>query len=193
MKTTKEKILFESLKLFAQNGYEAVSVRDIAGRLGITQGALYRHFGSKREIFESILRRMEERDRENASEDRVPEKTFAETPEEYRKTSIRNLKQFTLSMFRYWTEDPFASAFRRMLTLEQYRTPEMSALYRQYFGGGVLEYVTDLFRANGIPCPTDAALRFYSPFYFLLNRSDSPEDGKNALRELKKHLKGFLP
>lgn len=40
MSDTKEKILHESLRLFARNGYEAVSCSDIAGVLGITKGAL---------------------------------------------------------------------------------------------------------------------------------------------------------
>ena len=35
MADTKERILQAALKLFAENGYEAVSVRDIAGELDI--------------------------------------------------------------------------------------------------------------------------------------------------------------
>ncbi len=42
-------------------------------------------------------------------------------------------------MFRYWTEEEFPSCFRRMLTLEQYRSAEMSALYQQYLAAGPLE------------------------------------------------------
>lgn len=38
---TKEKILVTALRLFAVYGYEAVSVSQIAGELGITKGALY--------------------------------------------------------------------------------------------------------------------------------------------------------
>lgn len=46
-KTTKEDILIVALHLFARDGYEAVSVSQIAGELGMTKGALYRHFESK--------------------------------------------------------------------------------------------------------------------------------------------------
>ena len=60
MKDTKEKILESALKLFAADGYEAVSVSMIAGELGITKGALYRHYKNKRDIFGSILKRMEQ-------------------------------------------------------------------------------------------------------------------------------------
>ncbi|WP_337425532.1 helix-turn-helix domain-containing protein [Gallintestinimicrobium sp.] len=56
-KTTKEDILIVALHLFARDGYEAVSVSQIAGELGMTKGALYRHYESKRvrEIFLNIL------------------------------------------------------------------------------------------------------------------------------------------
>ena len=43
MKNTKEAILDTALHLFARDGYEAVSVSQIAGSLGMTKGALYRH------------------------------------------------------------------------------------------------------------------------------------------------------
>lgn len=52
---TKEKILVAALRLFAVNGYEAVSVSQIAGELGITKGALYKHYKNKRDIFNCIF------------------------------------------------------------------------------------------------------------------------------------------
>ena len=52
---TKEKILVTALRLFAVYGYEAVSVSRIAGELGITKGALYKHYKNKRDIFNCIF------------------------------------------------------------------------------------------------------------------------------------------
>ena len=46
-KNTKEKILEEALKLFAQSGYMGTSMNDIASRLGVTKAALYKHYKSK--------------------------------------------------------------------------------------------------------------------------------------------------
>lgn len=66
MKDTRENILLVSLRLFAQEGYEAVSVSQIAGELGLTKGALYRHYANKQAIFESILQKMEQLDAERA-------------------------------------------------------------------------------------------------------------------------------
>ena len=39
-KNTKEKILEEALKLFAQSGYMGTSMNDIASKLGVTKAAL---------------------------------------------------------------------------------------------------------------------------------------------------------
>ena len=50
MTNTKEKILIIALRLFAIHGYEAVSVSQIAGELGMTKGALYKHYKNKRDI-----------------------------------------------------------------------------------------------------------------------------------------------
>ena len=55
MSKTKEKILLTALRLFAQDGYEAVSMSKIAGELGITKGALYKHYKNKRDIFDTIF------------------------------------------------------------------------------------------------------------------------------------------
>lgn len=66
MTDTKERILQTALRLFAEDGYEAVSVSTIAGELGMTKGALYKHYKNKQDIFDSIVARMEQRDAEQA-------------------------------------------------------------------------------------------------------------------------------
>ena len=70
--TTKEDILIVALHLFARDGYEAVSVSQIAGELGMTKGALYRYFESKRDIFDHIVKRMEQGDGEQAESHDMP-------------------------------------------------------------------------------------------------------------------------
>lgn len=61
-KNTKEKILEEALKLFAQSGYMGTSMNEIASRLGVTKAALYKHYSSKQEILDSIVERMNQMD-----------------------------------------------------------------------------------------------------------------------------------
>ena len=88
MRNTKEQILLTALELFAREGFDAVSVRDIAAALGLSKGALYRHYQSKREIFESILRRMERRDAQQARDRDLPEETAEQTPAAYQGASL---------------------------------------------------------------------------------------------------------
>ena len=59
MADTKRVILEEAVKLFARDGYEAVSVEMIAEAVGIKAPSLYKHYKSKRDIFDHILREME--------------------------------------------------------------------------------------------------------------------------------------
>ena len=66
MSETRERILMTALRLFARDGYEAVSVSAIAGELGMTKGALYKHYKNKRDIFNSIVERMYQIDAERA-------------------------------------------------------------------------------------------------------------------------------
>lgn len=173
MKDTKEQIMREALRLFARDGYEAVSVSDIAGVLGITKGALYRHYGSKRDIFEHILRRMENDDFAGAEEHSLPTAELCEENEaEYRKVSPESLAEFAKTQFVYWTEDEFAADFRRMLTLEQYRDPEMSGLFGQYLGAGPLSYVEEILRSLGYPSPEMSAVRFYAPMFLFYSLHD---------------------
>ena len=55
--STKERILRIALELFAQNGYLGTSMNDIAGQLGFTKAALYKHYASKQEILDKIVER----------------------------------------------------------------------------------------------------------------------------------------
>lgn len=176
MGDTKERILQVALELFARKGYEAVSVSDIAGALGLTKGALYRHFENKRAIFDGILRRMEQQDAQEARDHDLPEGTTETDAAAYEAASLDDVVHFSKAMFRYWTEDPFAAPFRRMLTVEQYRSPEMSGLYQQYLAAGPMGYVADLFRSLGIPDPARRAAKFYGPMFLLYSVYDGAED-----------------
>ncbi len=67
MKTTKEEIIFESLKLFAKYGYDGVSTSMIANKLKIVKSALYKHFKNKEDIFNSIIIKISNDDFNNAT------------------------------------------------------------------------------------------------------------------------------
>ena len=70
---TKKRILETALELFAQNGYLGTSMNDVAGQLGFTKAALYKHYTSKQEILDKIVERMNKMDYERAESYEMPE------------------------------------------------------------------------------------------------------------------------
>ena len=176
MGNRKEEILIVALHLFARDGYEAVSVSQIAGELDMTKGALYRHYKSKRDIFDCIVQRMEQQDGEQARRNEVPEESIEKVPEEYQNVSVEDFVGYSKSMFEYWTEDDFASSFRKMLTIEQFRSEEMQNLYQQYLVSGPAEYVKDLFKNMEIKNPEENAVKFYANMFFYYSMYDGAAD-----------------
>ena len=188
MSNRKEEILIVALHLFARDGYEAVSVSQIAGELDMTKGALYRHYKSKRDIFDSIVKRMEQQDSEQARENEVPEESIEKTPEEYQNVSLDDFVKYSKSMFEYWTEDDFASSFRKMLTIEQFRSEEMQKLYQQYLVSGPAGYVKDLFKNMKIKDPEENAVKFYANMFFYYNVYDGAADKAKAKCQFEQML-----
>lgn len=189
MSNRKEEILIVALHLFARDGYEAVSVSQIAGELAMTKGALYRHYKSKRDIFDCIVKRMEQQDRDQASEHDMPEDEREKMPEQYETVSLDDFAKYSKSMFEYWTEDDFASSFRKMLTIEQFRSEEMQKLYQQYLAAGPASYVKDLFESMGIADSAEKAIRFYAMMHFYYSVYDGAEDKEQVKEEFETALK----
>ena len=185
MSNRKEEILIVALHLFARDGYEAVSVSQIAGELGMTKGALYRHYKSKRDIFDCIVQRMEQQDREQASDYDMPEEDREEMPEKYEAVSLDDFAEYSKSMFEYWTEDDFASSFRKMLTIEQFRSGEMQKLYQQYLAAGPVSYVKDLLESMGIAEAKDRAVKFYAVMYLYYSVYDGADDKEKVKEEFE--------
>lgn len=183
MRNRKEEILTVALHLFARDGYEAVSVSKIAGKLDMTKGSLYRHYKSKRDIFDCIVNRMEQQDGEQASDYDMPEEDKERMPEKYEEVSLDDFIKYSKSMFEYWTEDDFASSFRKMLTIEQFRSEEMQKLYQQYLVSGPASYVKDLFESMGMIDAKEKADRFYAVMYFYYSIYDGTDDKERVKEE----------
>ena len=179
MTNTNEKILIIALRLFAIHGYEAVSVSQIAGELGMTKGALYKHYKNKRDIFNRIFEYVCQLDVERSQKTGVPEKEFSEMPEAFSHVSPGSLRDYMKSQFHYWSEDEIACNFRKMLTLEQYKSEEMNKLYQKVFVSGPLDYIEKLLnemvknRTDGSLSPKSLAIELFSPFYLFLSMSDA--------------------
>lgn len=55
MKATRERIINAAKDLFEQNGYAATTTRAIAERAGVSEVTLFRHFETKRNLFEQTV------------------------------------------------------------------------------------------------------------------------------------------
>lgn len=57
MKTvaTRQKILDAAVVLVSEKGYQGATTREIAKKAGVTELTLFRHFGTKEQLFESLL------------------------------------------------------------------------------------------------------------------------------------------
>ena len=202
MKTNKEEILLTALKLFAESGFEAVSTSMIAGKLGITKGALYRHYKSKQEIFNSIIEKMFEQDEKQAEETNVPVREYEEDAESYEHTSLEDLCEFVNNQYGYWIENEFALYFRRMITLEQYRNEDMKKLYRDMLSLGPVKYSEDLFRemikSGRLNAKAEKlgarnlAILLYAPLQLSIQLYDADEKDNEKIRsDLRKITKEF--
>ena len=184
-KNTKEKILEEALKLFAQSGYMGTSMNEIALRLGVTKAALYKHYSSKQEILDSIVERMNQMDAKRAKE--------YDVIAGYKNIALEKIRRFTKVQFLHWTEEEFSCCFRKMLTLEQYREPKMAKLYQNYLAEGPLRYMEAVF-SGIVESGEDAkqlAMDFYGPIFLLYSIYDGAENKQEVVKQVEEHVEKF--
>ena len=158
----------------------------------MTTGALYRHYKSKRDIFDCIVERMEQGDSKQAAKYNMPEDDKASMPDQYKTVSLEEFVEYSKSMFAYWTEDDFASSFRKMLTIEQFRSEEMQKLYQQYLVAGPASYVKALFESIGIVNAKDKAARFYAVMHFYYSLYDGAADKEKVKVEFVSAIKSLV-
>ena len=191
---TKERILETALELFAQSGYLGTSMSDIAKDLGITKGALYKHYTSKQEILNSIVERMNKMDYERAEEYEMPETEPDGFAEAYLKTPIEKIRTYSMAQFAHWTKEPFSSNFRKMLTLEQYRDPKLAQLYHDYLATGPTKYMAAIFRklTDSDDAAMQLALEFYGPMFLLYSVYDGANEKESVAPMLCAHIDRFI-
>jgi len=191
---TKARILETALELFARKGYLGTSMSDIAGQLGFTKAALYKHYASKQEILDKIVARMNEMDDARAKEYEMPEAALRDFPEAYLGAPVEKIRSYSRAQFDHWTKDTFCTNFRKMLTLEQYRDPKLGQFYQDYLAGGPLAYMQSIFRelTDSDETAMQLALEFYGPIYLLYSVYDGAQDKVAVSTMLEEHIDRFI-
>ena len=185
-RNTREEILDVALSLFSTKGYDATSLSDISSMLGISKAALFKHFDSKEEILDSIIKMMDAEDRNRAGDMKVPEYSKSERDNEYRDINKRDFISYALSQFEYWTENKRASEYRKFLSLERLGREELSVKWDENFVTGPLSYTKDVMEGLGIEEYEKKAMRLWSMMflsYFLCDRGEDEEVLKKNLKE----------
>ena len=197
-KNTKEIILFESLKLFADKGYDGVTVRDIAAEVGIKQSSLYKHYKSKQEIFDTLVDTMQLRFRDASTSFQLPNGELEEMAKKYATGGNEILKKISSEIFHFYLQDPYASQFRKMLSIEKYKNKEIDRIYREVYIDTAISYQAALFDEmikQGFMRQTNPevmALQFFAPIFLLLNKYDGiAQKEKEAIEMLEKHIEQF--
>lgn len=196
---TKQKILDKALELFSTQGYDSVSVGEIAKAVGIKAPSLYNHFPGKQAIFDAIVESTAaqyeaDTDRidihvQNAKQD-IP--VFTEITADALFEKVRQI-------FEYSLHNETISRFRRMMTIEQFRSPELAALYSRRYVERILRYHAGIFRAliaSGEICAEDPdalAMMYVSPVLTLIGICDrQPEREPECLEKLQNHVQLFF-
>lgn len=197
MNDTKDRILDESLILFSERGYGEVSINDIADAVGIKGPSVYKHFGSKREIFDSIVSMMSDRyDRMVKSLD-IDGTDPCKDSDFFNNVDEDRLVEMGRSLFLYFLEGDNNSEFRRMLSIGRYSDPELDRIYHQQYIDLPLAYQMEIFRRmlqhNRVDGdPGSMALEFYSPMFVLLMSCDTdPSRKQTALESVERHIREF--
>ena len=195
---TKERILHQALRLFSQKGYDAVSVEQIAIAVGIKAPSLYKHFKSKQEIFDAIFEETARRYEDFTDSISVHVEDSEQDVAVFEKITEDDLVQKVKSLIEYSLHDEYVSRFRRMMTIEQFRSPELSELYSRRYVEQIHDYHSGLFTkmiAAGVLADEDPvilAMMYDAPILVLLGECDRhPDKEKECLKTLEAHVRLF--
>ncbi|MGN0818445.1 MAG: TetR/AcrR family transcriptional regulator [Candidatus Coproplasma sp.] len=191
---TKRDILNAALNLFSTQGYEATSISQIANAVGVRKASLYSHFKSKQAVLDELKNQvLEEYEKKS-----VFAKSKQNTDGAYPKT-CNEVVLVVKSQINYILHDPFISKARKMLTIEQFRNPELAKLQTKQNYSDVMRYFTDLMtnlQEQGVLRDGDSqimAAQFCLPITVWINLCDREPNTENEKMELiERHVRQFF-
>ena len=196
---TRQRILDKSLELFSTRGYDSVSVGEIAKAVGIKAPSLYNHFSGKQAIFDAILDATAAQYEADTDKLDIHVQDMAQDISVFTEITDDFLFEKVRQIFEYSVHNESISRFRRMMTIEQFRSPELAALYSQRYVDRVLHYHAGLFRdliaAGKVRAedPDTLALLYVAPVLTLIGICDrQPEREAECREKLRQHVDLFF-
>ena len=167
--------------------------------VGIKAPSLYNHFPSKQAIFDAIVENTAAHYEKDTGEINVHVQDVRRDVLTFSDISADALAEKVRQIFLYSLHDKTISQFRRMMTLEQFRSPELAALYSQRYVDRMIAYHANIFRAliaaGELPeeDPEMLAWMYVSPVITLLSVCDrQPEREAECLAKLDAHVRLFF-
>ena len=196
--TTKQEILDAALELFSVQGYEATSISQLAEAVGIRKASLYSHFENKQAILDALIQTtMEEYEKHSifANADWDDPVFTKDKKNMTAETAVELLR----GQVRYILHDPQISRARKMLTIEQFRNPQMAALQTKQNYADVMQYCTGIVRfliRQGRLVDSDPeimAAQLCLPISMWINLCDrEPERENDVMQLIERHIRQFF-
>ncbi len=179
-------------------GYDAVGVEQIAAAVGIKAPSLYKHYKGKQDIFDAIFAEMQRRYDEQTEKMQLHLNNAAADQDRFAAIDADDLVAQVQALVRYSLHDEYVRWFRRLMTIEQFRSPELAALYTQRYVERLVGYHETLFAgliAVGALRDGDVhsmALQYPCPVITLLSICDrQPETEPQVMAQIEAHVRQF--
>lgn len=195
--TTKDAYLLEALRLFAEKGYEATSVAEIAKAVGCTTSALYKHFPGKKALFDAIVERSQSGFRENMAFFHI----CADDPQDRKRVlsmTVEDHVQLMRRIFDSITLNEYPRLFRKLITVEQFRHPELSEIYEEHYIRNQVRSFAAMMQIRidgGLLKPADPqimAMQYIAPVILMTHIFDrAPERKAELTAALEQHVRQF--
>ena len=196
---TKQRILDKALELFSAQGYDAVSMGQIAAAVGIKAPSLYNHFPGKQAIFDALVASTAAQYEADTDKLDIHAQNAARDIPAFTEITEDALFERVRQIFSYSLHNETISRFRRMMTIEQFRSPELAALYSARYVERVVRYHAGIFRALiaageiAAEEPEALAMLYVAPVLTLIGVCDrQPERESECLQKLRTHVRLFF-
>ncbi len=188
---TKQRVLDAALELFSTQGFEATSIAQIADAVGVRKASLYSHFDSKQDILDCLIQSIMERYSSH------PVRSLAGCVDA--ELDPDGVVRLVTEQIRYTIHDPYVSRARKMLTIEQYRNPELAKLKTKQSYTDVLAFAEALMErlvASGRLKAFDTqvmAAQFAMPVSGWMALCDrEPEREDEVFELIERHIRQFF-
>lgn len=187
---TKDLILAEALKLFSAKGYDSVTVAMIAENCSIKAPSLYKHYKSKREIFDAVYEKALNKYDSFITSIKINEDEITSLNSDILFSKLK-------AVIRFFTHDEEIVMLRKLMKLSN--DSNIRAAYSEKFFNFVINYHKRLFDElikEQLMIAEDSlslAMLYDSPLLVIIDELDRhPEREEELLERLKAHSQLFF-